>query len=438
MTYIELIQLVFNILYFLLGLVFSHFFVFAVIGVFAKKTYPKTDHKLRYGVIIPARNEEAVVSGLIRSVKGNGYPQDHLKVFVIAHNCTDHTAEIARKEGAIVYEYQNPEENTMGYAFQRLFSLIDRDYGLSAFDGFFMFNADNILDKDYISRMNDAFVYYDKKNIITSFRNSKNFGKNLISGLYGTYFAIGCRMESRGRTVTGCSTRVQGTGYLIGADVVKDGWKYVTLAEDWEFSADQVLLSQSIRYCDDAVFYDEQPTSLRIMWRQRLRWSRGHLIVFYTRIRDLIKGIISPKTKNRGSVYDITANVLPPTLLFFLIQIIQIAAYLLISLINPEVSARELFLGNTPNFFSSGGMVFTLLRSGMISWFVTALSAVMIFVTERKRIKNVSLFKKMLITLFWPFFLMIQLAIDVQAFFTPGLGWKPIPHRDETTFEEVN
>lgn len=438
MEYIHTVQLVMNVLFTLLGLLLMHFIVFAVVGIFRKKRYPKTDTKLKYGLIIPARNEESVVSGLIESIQKNNYPQDKLHIFVIAHNCTDRTAGIARGLGATVYEYDNPEENTMGYAFRHLFSCIERDYGVANYDGFFIFNADNVLDKDYVTRMNDAFVYNEKKCIITSYRNSKNFGANLVSGLYGMYFTVGCRLESRGRTVTGCSTRVQGTGYLINSLIVKGGWPYVTLAEDWEFTADQVLLSHNIRYCDDAVFYDEQPTSLRIMWRQRLRWSRGHLIVFYTRIKDLLRGIFSKETKNRGSVYDITANVLPSTLFLLALQAVQILLLLIAPLIAPEVTLKELFLGDTLNPLLSNGLLFIWLRSGVASYLTTVLSAVLIFLVEHKRIKNVSLWHKVLICLLWPLFLAIQFIIDLQAFFSLDLEWKPIPHSDQTTFEHVN
>lgn len=430
MSYIQTIQMIFNILYTLLGLVFAHFCVFAIIGIFRKKSYPKTDEKLKYAVIIPARNEQEVISGLIKSVKRNNYPQENLKIFVIAHNCTDKTAEIARAQGAIVYEYNNPKENTMGYAFKYLFSQIEKDFGILSFDGFFMFNADNLLDKNYVSNMNDAFLFYGKKNIITSYRNSKNFGKNLISGLYGMYFAVGCRMESRGRTFMGCSTRVQGTGYLISSDIVKDGWNYVTLAEDWEFSADRVLLGNRICYCDDAVFYDEQPTLFKIMWRQRLRWSRGHFIVFFTRIKDLIKGILSPKTKNRGSVYDITANVLTPTIILIILQILQLAFYFTAPLVDKTLTLKSLFI--------ESGFLIGYLKSFLSSYFTIALSAVITFTVERKRIKNVSKTKKILITLLWPFFVMIQTFIDIKALFSTKLEWKPIPHNDKTTFEDVN
>lgn len=91
-------------------------------GVFTKKKFPKTDKKLKYGLIIPARNEEKVVGNLIKSIQKCDYPQDKLQIFVIAHNCMDNTAQICRELGATVYEYNNPDECTMGYAFRYLFN----------------------------------------------------------------------------------------------------------------------------------------------------------------------------------------------------------------------------------------------------------------------------------------------------------------------------
>ena len=254
MNYYAVVNLAVIALYVIMALLTVHFAFFAIVGFFKKKTFPKTDKKLKYGIIIPARNEETVVGALVESIRKCDYPQDKLHVFVVAHNCTDNTAEIARAAGATVYEYNNPDECTMGYAFKYLFSCIKRDYGTENYDGFFLFNADNILDKNYFNKMNDAFVYHDKQAVITSFRNSKNFGSNPISAMYGLYFAIGCRFESRGRSVCGCSTRVQGTGYVINSDIVKDEWPYVTLTEDWEFTADRVIADTPIVFCDEAVF----------------------------------------------------------------------------------------------------------------------------------------------------------------------------------------
>ncbi len=438
MDYYQIVKLLTDIPIWILSAVMIYFGVFGFVGLFFRKRYKKTDKINRFGMIIPARNEEKVVAGLIESIKKNNYPQDMIQIFVIAHNCTDRTAEIAREHGATVYEYNNPDECTMGYAFRYLFKCIEKDYGTQSFDGFFLFNADNILDIDYISKMNDAFEHYERKSVITSYRNSKNFGTNLISGMYGMYFIMGARVESQGRTILSCSTRVQGTGYLINSNVVKNGWNYVTLTEDWEFTADQILGGNIIRYCDDAIFYDEQPTSVKIMWRQRVRWSRGHLLVFYARFKELFCAVFKKGTKHRFSLYDITAYILPSPLMMMVLQVFQILVLLTVPLVTKTYTFKDIFIGDTANILQNNSILVATLKSGLISYVFLVLGAFVIYFTERKRIKNVSIPMKILVALLWPIFLLIQLPIDLQAFFSKNLGWKPIPHDDQTSFEHVN
>lgn len=430
MNYYDIVNIVFWCISAVTALLLIHFIVFSIIGVFKFKKFPKTDTKLKYGLIIPARNEEQVVGNLIASIYKNNYPQDKLQVFVIAHNCTDRTAEIAREMGATVYEYNNPKENTMGFAFKYLFERIKEDYGTENYDGFFLFNADNILSVDYIDKMNDAFVACDKKSVITSFRNSKNFSSNCISGLYGIYFMTGCRLESRGRTVVGCSTRVQGTGYVISSDIVKDGWPYVTLTEDWEFSADQVLKGNKIIYCDEAVFYDEQPTTIKVMLRQRLRWAKGHLLVCLTKGKALLKKLFSKnksnEKSNKFSVYDIFINCMPICVITTTLWLLQL-----------------ILISFSPLFGIDAGMVWRQWAIGFgttvaVSYLLLVLNAILIFIIERKRIKNVGFWKGALMTLMWPFFIMISIPIEFVALFSKNVGWKTIPHTDTTNFEQLN
>ena len=92
MSYITIVNLIFASLFILAGALASHFVFFALVGVFAKKKFPHSEEKLKYGVIIPTRNETRVVGNLIDSIHKNNYPQDKLDVFVIAHNCDDDTA----------------------------------------------------------------------------------------------------------------------------------------------------------------------------------------------------------------------------------------------------------------------------------------------------------------------------------------------------------
>ena len=427
MTYLDIVNLVFGVLGGVLSLLAIHFILFAIVGIFAKKRFPKTDEKLKYGLIIPARNEEAVVGKLIESIQKANYPQDKLHIFLIAHNCTDATAEVGRKLGATVYEYNNPEECTMGYAFRYLFDRIGEDYGIESYDGFFLFNADNIVDENFFDRMNDAFVAEGKKSIITSFRNSKNFGSNTMSACYGLYFAYGCHYESRGRSVLGCSTRVQGTGYVIPREIVKDGWNYVTLTEDWEFTADRIIENQKIVYCDDAMFYDEQPLGMRVMVRQRLRWARGHLLVCTTRLKDLLRALFRSKKKggsaHKGSTYDLSINILPVCVIATAFFLLQTVAVLLAPVFYPaQYSFVDVLLTHLVGI--ARGFVGTY--SGL------ALASILLYILERKRIKNVKIWTRITSVLAFPIFLLLSAPLEICSLFMKNLGWKPIPHGDDS------
>jgi len=430
MNYFTITSMIMNILYLLMGLLTVHFVIFAIVGLFVRKTFPKTEEKLKYGIIIPARNEEKVVCNLIESIYRCNYPQDKLHVFVIAHNCTDKTAKVARTTGATVYEYNNSDECTMGYAFRYLFDRIREDYGVENYDGFFLFNADNVLDVEYFNKMNDAYVACERKSVITSFRNSKNFGSNIVSALYGLYFANGCRLESRGRTALGCSTRVQGTGYVINPSIVKDGWQYVTLTEDWEFTSDQILGDTPVVYCDEAMFYDEQPTDLHIMWRQRVRWARGHLLVFLTRFTDLLKGIFRSKKKGgnrrKFSAFDIMVNIMPICIISTVLTIVQHIIYLL----------SPLFGRSLAEVYSEA--MWSLLINFGFSYVLTMLTGVLLYILERKRVPHVKWHIKVVSVILWPAFILLSVPMEIVALFSKNLGWKPIPHNDTTDFDELN
>lgn len=420
MGYLEIVAIVFSCLWLLFSLLTIHYVIFSLIGLFAVKHYPKTDKKLRYGIVISARNEENVIGALLDSIKNNDYPQENLRVFVVAHNCDDRTAEIAREHGATVYEYNNINERVLGFAYRFLFGKIREDYGIESFDGFFIINADNILPEGYISKMNDAFVAYNGRYAVTSYRNSSNFGSNYMSCLYGIYFLAACRFEARGRTICDCSTRVSGTGYVFPSEYVKDGWEYVTITEDWEFTADQLSLGRKVMYCDDAEFFDEQPTTVKVMLRQRLRWARGHTIVFFTRFAKLIKGIFTSKRcggrDNKFSQYDIAMSIMPLGAMGVLLLIVQLICLALSPMFGYDPAVVWSYYG----IYSAVGLAF--------SYLVTFLGGLILMLVERKRIPRVGVFRRIVALLLWPFFLLLNVILDVISLFVKKLEWKTIPH----------
>ena len=101
--------------------------------------------------------EEAVIGHLLDSIRRQDYPADSLAAFVVADNCTDGTARVAREAGAVVYERTDRVHVGKGYALNYLLTQIRDAWGDDYFDGYFVFDADNLLAPDYVSRMNETF-----------------------------------------------------------------------------------------------------------------------------------------------------------------------------------------------------------------------------------------------------------------------------------------
>ena len=110
------------------------------------------DKQHKFMAIIPAHNEESVVGNLIESLKKLDYPDELYDIYVIADNCTDNTAKVAKEAGAIVYERFDDKKKTKGFALQWFFNKkIEED---APYDAFCIFDADNIVDKNFLNVMN--------------------------------------------------------------------------------------------------------------------------------------------------------------------------------------------------------------------------------------------------------------------------------------------
>lgn len=111
----------------------------------------------RFAVLVAARNEEAVIGQLIESIQMQDYPSELVDVYVVADNCDDSTASVAREKGAFVYERFNKVHVGKGYALNYLLSAMKEDGKREVYDGYFIFDADNLLEKNYIKEMNRTF-----------------------------------------------------------------------------------------------------------------------------------------------------------------------------------------------------------------------------------------------------------------------------------------
>ena len=179
-------QIVFLIISILTTLLFVHQSVYLLVGLFHKPKTFKEAKENRYAVLISARNEDNVIGHLLNSINLQSYPSELVDIYVVADNCQDKTAEVSRKCGATVFERFDTEKVGKGYALDFLLDNIKKLKGEDFYDGYFVFDADNILEPDFIEQMNYTFSAGYK--IITSYRNSKNYDTNWITSGYAMWF----------------------------------------------------------------------------------------------------------------------------------------------------------------------------------------------------------------------------------------------------------
>ena len=475
---------IYDILGLILSIIVIHKAFYFVIGMFFTRKFKPAKKKHKYAILIAARNEKYVIGNLLDSITKQDYPKDLITVFVVADNCDDNTAEIARSKGAVCYERYDTEHRTKGYALEYLFDKIEEDYGRMNFEGYFIFDADNLLKNNFISKMNDAFDSGEK--IITSYRNTKNFDENWIASTYALHWIRSIRTNHRARSILRLATNIQGTGFLFSNEIVKDGWHYTSLTEDRALTADAVAQGYRISYQDEAEFFDEQPINLKVALRQRLRWSKGHLQAFaesgpYLFINIFLgkrylktkwRNVSNNKKKNgrekllsiiesirhRFASFDTLVQLTP-------ISFINLCRWLIVSVFIYGCYAYSNGVDNLA-LFGGGTWLARLLRNifdinvnvdagikalglGMIvsiwlrllyrlgSYFTNIWLAVYLFIIEEARIKKIKFWKKVVYVFTWPLFDIIGRYTTYMALFM-NVTWKPIPHESKVTIDDLN
>lgn len=361
----------------------------------------------RYAVLIAARNESAVIAQLLESIRQQDYPQDLVDVYVVADNCTDDTARIAREHGARVFERFNKLQVGKGYAMAFLLGKI-REERPEGYDGYFIFDADNLLDPHYITEMNKAFSSGER--MITSYRNTKNYGDNWITAGYGLWFLRESEYLNSSRDFLRTSCTVSGTGYLFAQSLLDElgGWEYFLLTEDFEFTANAIAHGEKIAYCHDAVFYDEQPQSFKQSIIQRSRWVKGYLQVVAKRGGSMVKTMLCDGS---FACFDMLMCTIPAVVLT-VISLVLNAAMFVVGI----TSARS----QMDIFFAS------VLVSVVNSYATMYLLGAVTLLTEGRRIRC-SRGKKIAYSFTFPIFVFsFGIAMLVAVF--GNIEWKPIKH----------
>ena len=240
---------------------------------------PPTPHKLnRFAVLGCAHNEAAVIEQLIQSLYATVYPKNSYDIYVICDNCTDNTAEVVRKAGAIAMERHDPDHRGKGFGLEWMFGKLneEKEKG-NVYDAYIILDADNLVNESFLDEIN--YKMNEGYEILQAYLGCKNPRDTWISRCYSYAYWVSDAQYQEGHSRVGLTAQMGGTGMVLRPSVLDEvGWHTDSLTEDLVLTSRYVL--QTNRACcwvEKAKLYDEKPLKMKPSVKQRTRWMQGHM-----------------------------------------------------------------------------------------------------------------------------------------------------------------
>lgn len=358
-----------------------------------------TGDECKMAVLIPARDESAVIGGLLDSLARQSVILDFKNVYVIVERQDDPTVEICKEYGAEVIVRQNLAGQRKGYALAEGVEKI-LDAG-KHYDVYFFFDADNRLTPNYLERMRK--VYFRGYDMGVGRRRILN-PKTAVAVGSGLIFTIINGIVNKSRSQHQMNCIISGTGFYIAGRILEKMGTYPfhSLTEDYELSLYATVEGLATYYAASAEFYDEQPESYAQYFRQRTRWVKG-----YFEARKEFRGRMWRKLKlgngNFVSVYDALIGIYDILLMVIVVVLMMVAVII------------------------NGDLVwFNLLGILAVVYLVLMIFSVILLGMERLKLS----FKlEIMVILIHPLLLVTYVPCFVVAICRKDVGWKRIEHK---------
>ena len=275
----------------------------------------------KVAVLIPAHNEAAGIAATISTILPQLTTEDRL--LVIADNCTDATAAIARNIGASAIERQDTERKGKGYAL---------DFGLQSIaaeppEVVIMVDADCICQPDAIEKLARVAVA-SKRPVQATYLMEQPPNPTPKDSISALAFLVKNLVRPSGLKQLGLPSLLTGTGMAFPWSVIRS----VSLAsgnivEDMQMSMDLAVAGYPTIFCPDAKVTGCLPQQQEVAKTQRTRWEHGHLQTLLTQTPRLATASVQQKR------FDLLAIALdlsvPPLSLLVAIWVAAFAASLL-------------------------------------------------------------------------------------------------------------
>jgi cellulose synthase/poly-beta-1,6-N-acetylglucosamine synthase-like glycosyltransferase len=274
----------------------------------------------KLAVVIPAHDEDSVIGSTVARLRAQIPARD---LFVIADNCTDDTAAVARQAGAQVWERGLSHETGKGAALRWFLNTAAEE--LHAYEAIAIFDADSVVD--------DSFWHYARTALAQGVDVVQGFVQPLSGGSPAADLAAYSELLSQyvddtARARLGWSAPLRGTGMVFRRQVLVDMLPHLqTKVEDIEMSLLLAAQGRSVVFVPEAIVGDPKPASARGVAAQRARWLQGQREVLQHHAGLVGRLLLSGRPAHISLVF---ANLLKPkTLVLFFKGLLLALAWLL-------------------------------------------------------------------------------------------------------------
>jgi cellulose synthase/poly-beta-1,6-N-acetylglucosamine synthase-like glycosyltransferase len=240
-------------------------------------TTKDTPYQPIVSVLIPAYDEEQVIGRILQRMTELTYPKDKLKIIVIDDASKDNTGRIAdqysKAYAHVEVIHRNDEEGRRGKS-----SALNAALKQVSGEVVFCFDADYCPQRDFLEKLTTAFAD-PKVGAVQGRVTVLNEPKNVVTRLVSLERIGGYRVDQQAREILHLIPQYGGTAGGIRRSLLEQlgGWDETILAEDTDLTFRVYLAGYKVRYVNDAECYEEAVEDWRAYWRQRYRWSKGHM-----------------------------------------------------------------------------------------------------------------------------------------------------------------
>ncbi len=268
---------------------------------------PSSANQVRIAVVVPAHNEEAIVATTVKSLLTVDYPRSRRRVIVIADNCSDDTARVAREAGAEVIERHDLSQRGKGYALDMAFtSLIDEGWA----EAVAVVDADTVVEPNLLSAFAARFAAGE--HAVQADYQVLNKADSWRTRLMHIAFTAFHEVRGTGREAMGLSAGLRGNGMAFSIQTLKAvPHRAFSVVEDLEYGVMLGLNGTRVAYAHETTVSGEMPVDADSSVSQRERWERGRETLRKMYVRRLLGRAVRRRSP---MLLDLAADVMMPPL----------------------------------------------------------------------------------------------------------------------------